>query len=145
MPLYAEKATGFDHDNPAHQSSGDGGGGGALSEGFDIGYDVDADADLDAVKYSKFIPTDVHSLYGDNQWPSEENLPDFRETYLKYFSRMLSLSRDLMRIFALALEIDEEFFDSKARYPGAMSRMLHYPPQPVQEMIVEGLGAHTVS
>jgi hypothetical protein len=29
--------------------------------------------------------------------------------------------------------------------PGVTSRMMHYPPQPVKEEVLEGLGAHTVS
>jgi isopenicillin N synthase-like dioxygenase len=51
----------------------------------------------------------------------------------------------LMRIFALALGLQEDFFDDKMKYPGAMARMLHYPPQPTQGQKMAGLAAHTVS
>jgi hypothetical protein len=46
-----------------------------------------------------------------NIWP---DVPaDFKETWHEYMSVMAQLSGELMRLFALALELDEEFFDNK--------------------------------
>ncbi|PWY90315.1 Clavaminate synthase-like protein [Aspergillus sclerotioniger CBS 115572] len=42
-----------------------------------------------------------------------------------------------------ALELPEDFFDPMVKYPGATSRMLHYPPQPVANEVRIGLGEHT--
>ncbi|RAH64996.1 Clavaminate synthase-like protein [Aspergillus aculeatinus CBS 121060] len=77
------------------------------------------------------------------EWPSEDELPGFRKTYIEYFAEALSLCRSLMRIFALALDLPEEFFDPMMEYPGATSRMLHYPSQSVDDTSKIGLGAHT--
>lgn len=136
MPLYSEQGTGSEVDDPNKQKAM-----GAFSEAFDIGYEIAGDAqraDTDV------LPPDQFSLYGDNQWPDDELVPGFRGTYLAYFSQAMELCRRLMRIFALALDLKEDFFDDKLQYPGATSRMLHYPPQPVEGIITEGLGAHTV-
>lgn len=135
MPLYSEQPTGSEVDDPTEQKPS-----GALCESFDIGYEVAGDgrrAPGDA------LPTDPFGLYGDNQWPDVE-LPRLRATYLRYFAQAMDLGRAMMRIFALALDLEEGFFDDKLKYPGATSRMLHYPPQPTEGEIAEGLGAHTV-
>lgn len=81
---------------------------------------------------------------GENQWPDEDILPGFRASYLRYYAELLELSRALMRIFALALDLEEDFFDAMTEFPGATSRMLHYPPQPVEGQEIPGLAAHTV-
>lgn len=88
-------------------------------------------------------PQDIYDLYGDNQWPTNETLPAFAETYIQYCTAIIKLCRKLMRIFAIALDVPETFFDSKMKHPGVTSRMMHYPAQPVGDLR-EGLGAHTV-
>lgn len=138
MPVYGEQLTGSElNDFPTERTQT---GTGALSESFDIGYEIAGDSQHTA---DDALPPDPYDMYGDNQWPSNEVLPGFRDTYLKYFSEALTLCRKLMRIFALALDLEADFFDSKMKYPGATSRMLHYPPQPVDGEVVVGLGAHT--
>lgn len=136
MPLFAEQSTGSGlKEAPEETSSG------AFSEAFDIGYELAGDSRHDS---HDTLPKDTYSLYGDNQWPDDNVLPHFRETYLRYFSEMLELSRKLIRVFALALDLEIDYFDSKVDFPGVTSRMMHYPPQPVREKEMEGLGAHTV-
>ena len=49
-----------------------------------------------------------------------------------------------MTSFAHALSQDEGFFDPGMNFPGVTSRLLHYPPQPVEGEVRDGLGAHTV-
>lgn len=138
MPLFAEQSTGSGlDDDPADQSTT-----GALSEAFDIGYEILADPERPV---DDVLPPDTYGLYGDNQWPSDEVLPGFRETYLQYFREALTLCRKLFRCFALALNLEENYFDAITKYPGVTSRMLHYPSQPVQGGVIEGLGAHTVN
>jgi isopenicillin-N synthase len=70
-----------------------------------------------------------------NRWPDEMAHPGFRDYCEDYFSQMLTLSRALLRGFALALGRDESYFDahvtaedtlsavSLIRYP----RIEHYP------------------
>ncbi len=46
-----------------------------------------------------------------NVWPAE--VPDFRSVWLEYYTALESLSAHLMRLFALGLGLDEDFFDDK--------------------------------
>lgn len=113
-----------------------------LSEAFDIGYEVAMDSSKPT---DTTFPSDTSGLYGDNQWPDEETLAGFSETYIKYCVSALDLCRKMMKIFALALGLPETYFESSIQTPGVTSRMMHYPAQPVSGEVQEGLGAHTVS
>ncbi|PYH49870.1 isopenicillin N synthase family dioxygenase, partial [Aspergillus saccharolyticus JOP 1030-1] len=137
MPLYAEQMIGHELDESGSQTTSTPG---AYSESFDVGYEIAADPRREP---HDPLPPDHFDLYGDNQWPTEDDLPGFRQTYLEYFAEALTLCRSLMRIFALALDLPEEFFDPIMEHPGATSRMLHYPPQSVNDTFKIGLGAHT--
>ncbi len=64
--------------------------------------------------------------FAPNVWPA---LPGMRETYAEYFAAMSDLSCSLMRIFALALEMEEHYFDDKIDKHISMFRVLSYPPQ----------------
>jgi isopenicillin N synthase-like dioxygenase len=46
-----------------------------------------------------------------NIWPDRP--ADFRATWQEYLAAMTELSADIMRLFALALDLDEHFFDDK--------------------------------
>jgi isopenicillin N synthase-like dioxygenase len=112
-----------------------------LSEAFDIGYETAMDFQK---KPGDPLPTDTYELYGDNQWPDEDVIPGFSATYRNYCGTVLETCRKLMRIFAIALDLPEDLFDSKMCYPGVTSRMLHYPAQSASGEEQGGLGAHTV-
>ncbi|KAJ6137147.1 Clavaminate synthase-like protein [Penicillium samsonianum] len=114
-PLYGKKSSNTDLEGATQDKPL-----GSLSEAFDIGYE----------------------LSGDLQ-KEESLLPGFRATYLQYFAEVLELARGLMRIFALALDQDEGYFQSMVKYPGVASRMMHYPPPPVKGQETPGLAAHT--
>ncbi|KAL5360606.1 Clavaminate synthase-like protein [Aspergillus floccosus] len=111
-----------------------------LSESFDIGYDIECDPDKSCTDR---LPPDMYKLYGGNLWPSPDVLPGFKETYIEYFKACLCLSRKLMRIFALALGLEEDYFVRFVTFPGCISRILHYPPQPVPGEKKVGIEAHT--
>ncbi len=104
-----------------------------LKEGFDIALELGTeDPDVIAGK----------PLHGPNQWP--EDLPGFRETLEDYYAAMRRLARQLLRAFALSLEIPEDFFEDKVDKPLAQLRTLHYPPQAGHvEAETLGCGAHT--
>ncbi|PIG90069.1 hypothetical protein AARAC_001934 [Aspergillus arachidicola] len=136
MPVYAEEIP--IADDPSERT--DTNNTGALLESFDIGYEILADPRRAA---DDVLPPDNYDLYGDNQWPSDGVLPKFQDTYLLYCAEALTLCRRLMRSFALALNLDEGFFDPVMNFPGVTSRLLHYPPQPVEGEVRDGLGAHT--
>lgn len=135
-PLFAEKAT-----KPELESAGSNTSLGSLSEAFDIGYELAGDL---CKGPNDPPPKDEFGLHGPNQWPGETLLPGLKETFLEYYASILELARGLTRSFALALGQDEGFLDSALKYPGAMSRIVHYPPQPVPGEEVAGLKAHTV-
>ncbi len=55
----------------------------------------------------------------------------FRRTVLDYFGEMETrLSHALLRAFALALELKEDYFLASFRKPQTQLSLLHYPPQP---------------
>ena len=56
-----------------------------------------------------------------------------------------ALGSRLFPLFALALDLPENFFDDKTTKPAAIMRLLYYPPQPPCEVDdrVLGIGAHT--
>ncbi|KAJ9219823.1 hypothetical protein DTO169C6_7814 [Paecilomyces variotii] len=129
-PLYGEHSDEELSDKPA----------GNLSEAFDIGYEIAGDSQKGP---DDVLPPDHYSLYGGNQWPKEEHLPGFKKTYLAYFQEILELSRRMMKIFALALQLPEDYFDGIVKHPGCISRLMHYPPQPVPGEEVAGINTHT--
>jgi isopenicillin N synthase-like dioxygenase len=76
-----------------------------------------------------------------NQWPSSPSAAFFRPALYKYYMHILDFSRRLLRVFALALDLPEDSFDSIATFPMAAVRAIHYPPQEVESDV--GIGAHT--
>lgn len=106
---------------------------GDLHESYDTALDVPADdPDVLAGKV----------LYGPNQWP--ENMPDFRSAMETYHAEMLKLSGHLLHGFALALGLEETYFDTMVDKPLATLRVLHYPPQfgEIDDRQI-GIGAHS--
>lgn len=89
-----------------------------LKEGFDIGRDLGSD-DSEVLAG---LP-----LHGANQWPQGD--PTFRATADAYFNALRGLGERLMRGFAIALELEPDFFADKIDRPLAQLRLLHYPPQ----------------
>ncbi|KAF7422336.1 hypothetical protein PC9H_010492 [Pleurotus ostreatus] len=106
---------------------------GDLHEGFDIG----PEGSSDPVKMDA-------PMAGGNVWPPDEIIPGFKKDVLKYYESALNLGRTLSPLFALALDLEEDFFTDKTRNSAAILRLLHYPPQeakPADKVI--GIGAHT--
>lgn len=62
--------------------------------------------------------------FAPNVWPDDAA---FQAAYTEYFAAMSELSRELMRIFALALELPERWFDDKIDRHISMFRVLSYP------------------
>jgi len=106
---------------------------GDLHEGFDLALDLpESDPDVQAGVFG----------YGPNQWP--EDLPGFKEALLAYHDAVRVFGRQIFRAFALALELDEHFFEPMITKPMAHMRVLHYPSQdgPIDEKQI-GIGAHS--
>jgi isopenicillin N synthase-like dioxygenase len=84
------------------------------------------------------------TAYSPNIWPDPDLVPDFREAYETYYQEMERLASTLMRIFALALDLPEDWFEEKiARHFTNMS-VFHYPPlsAPPRQNAMRG-GPHT--
>jgi len=64
----------------------------------------------------------------DEVWPSEpQHLTAACE---EYYAKVSKLSNQLMRLFALALNVEETFFDDKVDRAFTCLRLLNYPSQP---------------
>ncbi|EOD8996023.1 TPA: isopenicillin N synthase family oxygenase [Klebsiella pneumoniae] len=80
--------------------------------------------------------------HGSNQWPLGN--PRFRQQAEDYMSYMDILGRKIVRLLALSLQLPEDFFDEGLKEPMIISRMLHYPSQPMDARENQiGAGAHT--
>ena len=69
-----------------------------LKELLDLGVDLPIDHP-DVVSGKPF--------HGPNQWPP---LPGFREALMSYYQEVSSVGQEMLRLFALALDLDEAFF-----------------------------------
>lgn len=109
---------------------------GDWKEGFDCGREVsphDAEWALSA-------------MVDGNYWPRDEVLPGFREAMLGYQDGVRKIGSVLMEAFAVGLGLPSNFFVEKTQRPMATMRLLHYPPQPKQDISTLdkiGCGAHT--
>jgi isopenicillin N synthase-like dioxygenase len=103
---------------------------------------------------SSYIPENVMEYIRaeDEIWEGTLSVPGFKENAITYYRSMLSLARRLTRIFALALDLDESYFDSLTTFPGADLAFNYYPPVPSDVGKVKeneamahdvGLGSHT--
>ncbi|MCF5429041.1 isopenicillin N synthase family dioxygenase, partial [Pseudomonas syringae] len=93
---------------------------GDLKESFSIGPSDVPDEDY-------YHNAQAGSHFAPNVWPAQDLLPGFKEAYQAYFDAMSELAQSLMRLFALALELDECFFDDKIDRHISMFRSLSYP------------------
>jgi isopenicillin N synthase-like dioxygenase len=104
-----------------------------LNETFLIGFDLGPD-DPD-------VKAGV-AMHGPNQWPA--GYPELRATIEAYHATLLQLGHTMLRIFARALELPEDFFGEHFRKPMPFVRLLHYPPQPATRAEDEfGIAPHT--
>ncbi|KAJ4712702.1 2-oxoglutarate (2OG) and Fe(II)-dependent oxygenase superfamily protein [Melia azedarach] len=81
-----------------------------------------------------------------NQWPSVEILPSWRSTMEYYYEKIISAGRRLLHLIALALNLDEDFFEKVGALdePMAFLRLLHYPGELASsDEEVYGASAHS--
>jgi isopenicillin N synthase-like dioxygenase len=80
-------------------------------------------------------------LHGPNRWPADK--PWLREAAMAYLEHTLVLGRRLLRVFATALELPEDFFAGYTRKPMILTNLYHYPPQETPTERELGAAAHT--
>ena len=78
-----------------------------------------------------------------NKWPAD--LPGFREQTLAYMSTLEALCRKLVRLYALALDLPEDFFDASFAKPHMILRQSRYPLIDGADDSVASLVPHTDS
>ena len=80
--------------------------------------------------------------FAPNVWPNV--LPDMRAVWERYFAEMSEVSRQVMRIFAIALNLDINYFEDKINEHISMFRAVNYPDQPTPPLPGQlRAGAHT--
>ncbi|KAH8812761.1 hypothetical protein F5884DRAFT_671266 [Xylogone sp. PMI_703] len=116
-------------------------------EAFNWGYEAGLDPTGGDGKY---VELDGSADGTKNQWPKEEELPGFYEGIASYYGHVLQLARHLFRLFALSLDLPENYFDPMMTHPGGIARLIKYIPSnhptPSGETSEDqeiGLGAHT--
>jgi isopenicillin N synthase-like dioxygenase len=89
---------------------------------------------MEAFKYQRELPEDDPELLaGDriqqaNKWP--QGMPEWRQTLLEYFEAVDGVAANLLRAFALTLDLEETYFLEYYRKPLTQVSLLHYPPAP---------------
>lgn len=78
-------------------------------------------------------------LLGPNPWP---DLEGFRGSVESYYQATYQVGRELMRGFAMALDLPEDRFLQYVNKPPSQLRLIHYPYDP-DAKDVQGIGAHT--
>ena len=84
----------------------------------------------------------ARKFFPPNVWPAQP--PEFRRIYEQYYRAIQRLAADIMRIFALALDLEESFFADKLDRPVNRLNAIRYLAQ--KEPPVEGqlrAGEHT--
>jgi isopenicillin N synthase-like dioxygenase len=81
-------------------------------------------------------------IFAPNIWPA--TVPGFERAWTDYYHAMESLAQTLMRLFALALDLDEHWFDDKIDKHMTNMSANWYPDQVVPPMPGQlRIGAHT--
>jgi isopenicillin N synthase-like dioxygenase len=107
-------------------------------ETFSMRYDTRIDPSHDCVD-------DINSNFDsiDYVWNGTSHLTNFRPVLTEFYQKRLMLARKLIRLFALALELPEDYFDNIITTPGADAVHIHYPGTDDTEDVDVGIGSHT--
>ena len=66
-------------------------------------------------------------FFAPNIWPDPDRVPGFKDAFETYYEVMEDLATKLMRLMALALGLDERWFDDKIRDHITNLTVNHYP------------------
>jgi isopenicillin N synthase-like dioxygenase len=101
-----------------------------LKDSFDFGVDLpETDPDVMAG-----LP-----LHGPNQWPSD--MPSLQTALEAYSQGVKSAGMKLMRVLAVSLDLEEDFFTKLYSKPSILSRVIHYPKPEEAHETEYGIGA----
>ncbi|KAL3462315.1 hypothetical protein BJX64DRAFT_277227 [Aspergillus heterothallicus] len=119
-----------------------------VRESFGFRYDPRYDPD---VKDVDSIPAAIKDGFRAEEycWSQTANLPHLKENVLKYWRACLALARRLIRVFALALDLPEDYFDTMTSHPDAAMALNYYPSISAEkasgttEAEIVSIGSHT--
>ncbi|ETS84720.1 hypothetical protein PFICI_02745 [Pestalotiopsis fici W106-1] len=111
-----------------------------LNEAFNWGYEKSLDPLFAGSDDTPGPEWKDNPMSGPNAWP---DMPGFQGSIRAYYVQVLQLARNMIRLFAEVLHLPPNFFDELVSTPGAMGRLIHYPPQPASDPDALGIGAHT--
>ena len=97
-----------------------------LKEAYDINYDYQGEID-------------DCPLLGPTQWPDDLS---FKHHVSVYYTHVKHISHQIFSAFALALHVDEDYFEPFLDHAPSQLRLIHYPYNP-EAIDAEGIGAHT--
>ncbi|KAJ9607081.1 hypothetical protein H2200_008153 [Cladophialophora chaetospira] len=114
-------------------------------ESFSWRYEPQYDPDP---KDPNAVPPEVQPyIRGENYvWEGTQHLPDFKDGCITYWQECLKLARRLVKIFALSLDLPEDYFDSVTTYPGSDGVFNYYPAMSAENAAKSqdiGIGSHT--
>ena len=89
-----------------------------LKESFIWGYQDD-----------KGFSLDDHPLRGQNLWP--KSVPTLEANAMEFFDQTHDLARDLLKGFAIGLNLEEDFFFKHSSKPLSRASLVYYPSQPI--------------
>ncbi|MET3896319.1 isopenicillin N synthase-like dioxygenase [Devosia sp. UYZn731] len=88
-----------------------------------------------------FNTSEARRFHRDNLWPATD---EFQATGAAYYAAMEALSRKLMSIFAVALKLEENWFEDKIDHHFSIVSSIYYPAQPTPPLPGQlRAGAHT--
>lgn len=112
-------------------------------------WQYDPKFDPDEKDVSK-IPEEVKAWFRgeDMVWDGTAHIPDFQRDTIVYWQSCLKLARTLSKVFAVCLDLPEDYFDPLTTYPGADGVYNYYPALTPEEMEKAGpndvgIGSHT--
>ena len=108
-----------------------------MFESFNVARDVVDETD-------PAVMAERHRFLAPNVWP--DDLPSMRPRVMTYYEAAGALARTITRIFAVALDMPEAYFEDRCGHAIEVLRMIRYERQPGSPDPVEGqqrIGAHT--
>ena len=87
------------------------------------------------------VTPDDHSLRGANRWPGF--MPQMQAVSMDYFNRAHEVAHQLMRGFALGLDLPDDTFLKTNDAPLSRASFVYYPPQENGNSGQFGVGPHT--
>ncbi|KAH6646340.1 hypothetical protein BKA67DRAFT_583920 [Truncatella angustata] len=89
---------------------------------------------------------DIAKKSDDFIWDKTNHIEGYRSVLVEFWQRRLQLARKLIRLFALALDLPEDYFDAIVTHPGADAVHIHYPGLIDASKAADvdvGIGSHT--